>query len=139
MHTMTNKKMTYVDALSAAIDFLSVQSFEQDVIEKLIACKASYEKRAQTKGERKPSKKQVENQGVRSALVAYITEHIGEVEHGFTCSDLAKVCPAVEGSSPQRISALLTQAIKAHEVSKVSVKRRTYFIPFTEEVTEEEG
>jgi len=135
---MANKKMTYVDALTSAIDALDAQGFDQMVLEKLIACRESYAKRGLNKGERKPSKKQVENQGVRSALVEFINEHIGEVEHGFTCSDLSKVCPAVEGASPQRISALLTQAHKAHEVSKVSVKRRTYFIPFTEEVTEEE-
>ena len=129
---MTNK-MTYEMALTSAIDFLSANEFEQDVVEKLIACRESYAKRKNHKGERKPSAKQVENQGIRSALVEFINTHRGEVENGFTCSDLSKVCPAVEGFAPQRISALLTQAVKANEIAKVSIKRRTYFIPFTGE------
>ena len=49
-------KMTYVDALTSAIDFLSRNDFDSEVVEKLEACKASYQKRNASKGERKPSK-----------------------------------------------------------------------------------
>lgn len=128
----SNKKMTYVDALTSAIEFLSRHEFDSEVVEKLEACRSSYAKRNANKGERKPTTKQVENVGIRSALVEFINAHRGEVEFGFTCSDLTKVCPAVEGFSPQRVSALLTQCIKANEISKVSVKRRTYFVPVGE-------
>lgn len=56
-----NKKMTYVDALTSAIEFLTRHEFDSEVVEKLEACRASYEKR-------KPTAKQVENVNYRSAL-----------------------------------------------------------------------
>lgn len=96
-----------------------------DVREKVEAMIASLEKRSA--GERKPSAKQVENSAVRVALVDFINANAeGD---GFTCSDLLKVCPAVEGRSNQYVSALLRQAVIAGELSKGSVKRRTYFAP----------
>ena len=77
--------------------------------------------------ERKPTAKQTENEAVRAALVEFINANFeGD---GFTCGDLLKVCPAVEGRSNQYVSAILSQAFKAGEVSKGSVKRRTYFAP----------
>jgi len=78
-------------------------------------------------GERKPTAKQTENEGIRAALVEFINANFeGD---GFTCADLIKVCPAVEGRSNQYVSAILRQAVAAHEVSKGTVKRRTYFAP----------
>lgn len=79
--------------------------------------------------ERKPTARQTENAVVRERLVEYIDTHYVEGSDGFTVSDLLKVCPAVEGDSNQHVSALLRQAIQAGELSKGSVKRRTYFAP----------
>ena len=77
--------------------------------------------------ERKPTAKQTENEGVRAALVAFINENAeGD---GFTCADLIAKCPAVAGKSNQYVSAIMRQAVAAGEVSKGTVKRRTYFAP----------
>lgn len=77
--------------------------------------------------ERKPTAKQTENEGVRAALVAFINENAeGD---GFTCADLIAQCPAVAGKSNQYVSAIMRQAVAAGEVSKGTVKRRTYFAP----------
>ena len=91
--------------------------------------------------ERKPTARQTENAVVRAEIVEFINENFTEGSDGFTVSDLLKVCPAVEGDSNQHVSALLRQAIQAGELSKGSVKRRTYFAPVGvyEAPTEVEG
>ena len=78
--------------------------------------------------ERKPTARQTENAAVRAEIVDYINDNYIAGD-GYTVSDLIKECPAVEGKSNQYVSALLRQAILAGELSKGSVKRRTYFAP----------
>ena len=121
---MTNKteKMTNRKALTYCIDNCDLPA---DVAEKLTAMVAALDKKSTA--ERKPTAKQSENEGVRAALVEFIADNAeGD---GFTVSDLIKVCPAVEGKSNQYVSAILRQAVLAGEVSKGTVKRRTYFAP----------
>ena len=115
---MTNRK---------ALEFvLSNCTVPEAVSEKLTAMIAALDKKASA--DRKPTAKQTANEGVRAALVEFICDNAeGD---GFTCADLIKVCPAVEGKSNQYVSAILRQAVLAGEVSKHSVKRRTYFVPF---------
>ena len=116
------EKMTNRKALMFCIDTYDLPT---DVAEKLTAMVAALDKKSAA--ERKPTSKQTENEGVRAAVVAFINENAeGD---GFTCSDLIKVCPAVEGKSNQYVSAILRQAVLAGEVSKGTVKRRTYFAP----------
>ena len=77
--------------------------------------------------ERKPTAKQTENEGVRAAVVDFINAN--SEGDGFTCADLIAKCPAVTGRSNQYVSAIMRQAVAAGEVSKGTVKRRTYFAP----------
>lgn len=117
MTKMTNRK-----ALEYVLANCAVPS---EVEEKLTSMIAALDRK--NSAERKPSAKQVENVNVRSALVEFINENMrGD---GFTCADLLKECSAVEGKSNQYVSAILRQAVMAGEVSKGSVKRRTYFAP----------
>lgn len=119
---MANEKMTNRKALSYVLENCEIPA---EVSEKLTAMIAALDKK--NTAERKPTAKQTENEGVRSALVEFITENFeGD---GFTCGDLIKVCPAVEGKSNQYVSAILRQAVIAKELSKGTVKRRTYFAP----------
>ena len=119
---MTNSKMTNRKALSYILDNCDLPA---DVSEKISAMIAALDKKATA--ERKPTAKQTENEVVRAAIVEYINDNAeGD---GFTCSDLIKVCPAVEGKSNQYVSAILRQAVLNGEVSKGTVKRRTYFAP----------
>ena len=110
-----------------AIDKALAGELTPEVIEKLEALKASLAKKSGA--ERKPTAKQTENAAVRATLVDFINENFAEGSDGFTVSDLLKECPAVEGKSNQYVSALLRQAVLAGEVSKGTVKRRTYFAP----------
>ena len=50
-----------------------------------------------------------------------------------------EACPAVEGKSNQYVSALMRQAVLAGEISKGTVKRRTYFAPVGVYVPIDEG
>ena len=120
--TMAIEKMTNRKALTYALENCDLPA---EVAEKFTAMIAALDKK--NTAERKPTAKQTENEAVRAALVEFINANFeGD---GFTCGDLLKVCPAVEGRSNQYVSAILSQAFKAGEVSKGSVKRRTYFAP----------
>ena len=129
---MANKKMTYVLAIDNAIK----GNLTTEVIDRLIALKQSFEKKAGA--ERKPTKQQKANADLRMVLVDFINENFeGD---GFTVTDILKQCPAVEGDSNQHVSAILRKAVQEREISKGSVKRRTYFAPvgvypFAEEET----
>ncbi len=118
---MTNK-MTNKKALTYALENCDLPV---EVAEKFTAMIAALDKKSSA--ERKPTAKQGENAAVRVALVEFINQN--SEGDGFTCSDLLKVCPAVEGKSNQYVSAILRQAVLAGEVSKGTVKRRTYFAP----------
>ena len=120
---MTNTtKMTNRSALTYVLNNCTIPD---DVAEKLNAMIAALDKKSSA--ERKPPAKQVENVGVRSALVDFINANFEG--NGFTCSSLLKECPDVEGRSPQYVSAILRQAVLAGEISKGTVKRKTYFAP----------
>ena len=117
---MTNK-MTYAQAVRRAIE----GTVTPEVIEKLEALEAQLQKKAGTS--RKPTAKQKENAELQATLVEFINENAeGD---GFTVTDLLKECSAVEGGSNQHVSAILRKAVQAREISKGSVKRRTYFAP----------
>ena len=129
---MTTSKMTNRKALSYVLDNCDLPA---DVAEKLTAMVAALDKKSTA--ERKPTAKQGENAAVRAAVVEFINKNAeGD---GFTCSDLLKVCPAVEGKSNQYVSALMRQAVLAGEVSKGTVKRRTYFAPVGVYAAADEG
>lgn len=125
----TNEKMTYVKAIENAIQ----GNLTTEVVDKLTALKQSLVKKAGA--ERKPTAQQIANENLRATLVEFINENAeGD---GFTVTDLLKQCPAVEGDSNQHVSAILRQAVQAGEISKGSVKRRTYFAPIGTYETEE--
>ena len=129
---MTNRK-----ALNYVLDNFDLP---EDVEGKLNAMIAALDKK--NGAERKPTAKQTENAALRAELVDFITENAEG--NGFTVSELLKVCPAcvaIDGLSGQRVSAVLRQAILAKEISKHSVKRKTYFVPYDEQydTAEEEG
>ena len=115
------KKMTYVSAIENAIN----GNLTTEVIDKLTALKQSLEKKAGAT--RKPTARQTANENLRATLVEFINEN--SEGDGFTVTDILKQCPEVEGDSNQHVSAILRKAVKAREISKGSVKRRTYFAP----------
>ena len=100
--TMTNK-MTYVKALEMAISALP-EGFDEEAMEKLIACKASYEKRnaSKSKGERKPTKKQIENEGIKAEIAEVLGDEPKTArqiadEVGYTVNKVAALLKQIEG------------------------------------------
>lgn len=120
---MTNK-MTNRKALAYVLESYDLPTEVAEKIEKMVA---QLDKKSGA--ERKPTARQAENAVVRAEIVDYINENFAEGSDGYTVTDLIKECPVVEGKSNQYVSALLRQAIQAGELSKGSVKRRTYFAP----------
>lgn len=118
------EKMTNKKALAYVLENYDLPT---EVTEKVTKMVEQLDKKSSA--ERKPTARQTENAVVRERLVEYIDNHFTEGSEGFTVSDLIKECPAVKDKSNQYVSALLRQAVLANEVSKGSVKRRTYFAP----------
>lgn len=115
------KRMTYSQAITNAIN----GNLTTETIERLTALKVQLDKKAGA--ERKPTAKQQANETLRAELVEFINENAeGD---GFTVTDILKEYPAVAGDSNQHVSAVLRQAVQKGEISKGSVKRRTYFAP----------
>lgn len=119
-------KMTYVSAIDFVLNtYGGMDDFNREAYDKLTALRDQIAKRAS--GERKPTAKQTTNEAVRAQIVAFINDNMSG--DGFTCADLLKRVPELEDKSNQYVSALMRQAVLAGEVSKGTVKRRTYFAP----------
>ena len=105
-------KMTYVDALDVAINAVA----DDAVIEKLTALKAQISKR--NSGDRKPSKKQVANEGLKEDIFAFVSEN-----GGMRANEIAQHFEI----TVQKASALLKQLVDAGRLEKVTEKKISTF------------
>lgn len=119
-----NEKMTNKKALTYAIENYDLPA---DVRAKFEAMIVALDKKSGA--ERKPTAQQSKNAALRAEIVEFINENYVEGSAGFTVTDLLKTIPSLAEDSNQHVSAVLRQAFAAGEVSKGSVKRRTYFAP----------
>lgn len=103
--------ITYVDALNTVIPMV-----DGEVAEKLTALR---EQMAKKKGSSKPTKTQVENEGIKGEILELLAD--GRM----TCGDVVKALDSVYTS--QKISALLRQLVGAGKVNKVTEKKVSYF------------
>ena len=104
--------MTYVDALNVAIEAVA----DEEVIEKLTALKGQMAKKRTSS---KPTKTQVENEGIKANILKVLTDEgvtvktlLGELEGDYTS---------------QKISALLRQLVADGKVVKTIEKKVSYF------------
>lgn len=74
-------------------------------------------------GERKPTKTQLENEGIKQTLLGILSA-AGEP---MTITDVQKASADLEEMSNQKISALLTQLVKANLVLRTEVKGKAHF------------
>jgi hypothetical protein len=72
--------------------------------------------------ERKPTAKQVENEGIKGAIADWMEDGVI-----YASADVAKTCPACAELSPQRVSALLSQMGKAGVLSVTEEKRKKFY------------
>lgn len=105
-------KMTYVMALDNAIN----GNLTAETVEKLSALKLRFEKEAN--GERKPTKNQMENEGIKANILAYLADG--------TYRSATEVGNALSLSN-QKASALLKQLTDAGKTKRITDKHKSYF------------
>lgn len=116
---MTNK-MTKKMALTAALTY--VPDSEAEVRSKILDMIAQLDKK--NASPKKLTANQEQNLILRDAVVVFLETYPDEM---FTCSDLAKRVPELNGASPQKVSALMSALVKVEKVERVQDKRKTYF------------
>lgn len=107
-------KMTKKVALGVAIEAIGATNDEAvTVLKNMIA---QLDKRSGA--ERKPTKGQIENEGIKDTMLATLAE-----SGAMRATELGSLC----GITGQKASALLKQLVDAGKVSKYTEKRVTYF------------
>ena len=120
---MATEKMTYRKALDFAIANLPADA-PADVLDKLNALTAQLDKKAASP--KKLTAAQEANVGLMDCILNFLRDN---ADKGFTCNDLLKSVPELEGKSNQHVSALMRKLVDEGNgpVEKYSEKRRTFF------------
>ena len=119
---MTNTRITKKDRFNQLLNIAEVKAnadlvaFIEHEIELLAKKNAST-------GERKPTKTQIANEGIK----AEILETLEGSTEGVTCSELLKLNPALAEYSSQKIVALIRQLVSEGKASREVVKGKAYF------------
>lgn len=108
-------KMTYAEALRSAIAVVT----DEQVHDRLIDLLTSIEKR--NSGERKPTKTQVANEGLKGVVLSALTSDPCTVSELMTRSD------ELSALSNQKVSALVNALVREGRVIKVPDGRKTTF------------
>ena len=118
--TNTNVKMTQRAALTYAIENLT--DAPADVVEKLNAMLTALDKK--NSAERKPTAKQVENEGFKSDILAWM-----EPDATYVSADIVKGVPSVvaAGLSANRVTAMLTQLVNSGALIRETDKRKSVY------------
>lgn len=72
---------------------------------------------------KKPTKTQIENNGFKAEIVAYLTN----VDTSKTIKELQAEIPSISGLTNQRITHMLTDLVKAGTLTKEYVKKTPYY------------
>ncbi len=110
------EKMTNVKALAYV---LAKCELTDEVREKVEKMKAQFEKK--NSAEKKPTEKQIANQGIQEAILEGMVEG-----QDYTITDLIKSVPACADLTNQRVSALVRQMLGI-SIERVEVKGKAYF------------
>ena len=109
-------KMTYVDALNIAL----TADLPEEVKEKLTALRDQTAKRNSTEN-RKPTKAQVANEGLKAKVLAVMTAEPA------TVTEIMARDPELSALSNQKVSALVNALAKEGAVLKIPDGRKTTF------------
>lgn len=116
---MTEKKLTYAEALDTAIKVMP----DGEVKEKLLALKASITKK---NTERKPTANQVQNEKLADVLYDFLCDNPNRL---FTVSEICKECEefAKAEISTSKATAILKILITNNKAENVKEKRRSFY------------
>lgn len=109
------KKLTYVDALNAAIELT-----EGEVREKLIALRDATAKR--NAADRKPTKTQQANEGIKAEILDFLADG-GK----YTVTEIMAGVPSLADASNQKAASLVRQLAESGAVVREEIKRKAYF------------
>lgn len=115
-----NTKMTYALALEAVLA-LPAGTLSPEVIEKLTALRATYDRKASA--ERKPTKNQLAN----VTLAEIVLNTLRELGKPSTVTEVFQLLEVPEIQSPQKVSALMRQLLLEGKVVKTAEKRTSLF------------
>lgn len=118
-------KKTVVEMYKEILAISSLTDEQKAFIEKRIEIT---EKKNANRGEAKPTKTQLENEGIKTVILSTLAG----VGRSTTISDLMKSNAELAGYSNQKISALLTQLLTAKAVVRTEVKGKAYYALPTE-------
>lgn len=120
MCTMT-QKITKKDAIVYAMQYLPADA-PAEIVDKLNGMLEQLAKK--NASPKKLTANQEQNLVLRDAVVLFMETYPSEL---FTCSDLAKRVPELDGCSPQKVSALMSALVKVEKVKRIQDKRKTFF------------
>ena len=116
---MANKK-TVVQMYEEILAIPTLTAEQKAFIEKRI--EITQKKNASGKGENaKPTKTQLENEGIKTVILSVLTTT------PMSITDIMKANTKLGGYSNQKVSALLTQLLKADAVVRTEVKGKAYY------------
>ena len=121
-------KMTNAKAVNYVLD--NVADLPADVREKLVAIKASFDKKS---ANRKPTKTQVANEGLKDVILEVLENYAKPV----TVTEILASGKFEQNTSNQKISSLLKQLVDAQLVVKTVDKKTSLFSIAVEDVEEE--
>ena len=110
------EKITNVKALEFV---LANANLPKEYAEKIEKMKAQFEKK--NSAEKKPTATQVANEGIKGVILETLADK------SMTITEMQKANSELAELSNQKISALLSQMIKANLVVRVEDKRKAYF------------
>ena len=116
---MENKKMTKRDYFNALLNVEEVKenpamvTFIEHELELLSKKNAS---------DRKPTATQTENEVIKAAIVAGMTEN-----RLYTVTEIIKEIPACNELANQKVSALFRQLVAENKVDRLEEKKKAYF------------
>lgn len=76
---------------------------------------------------RSSSKTQTPKQKENEAFKAEILSFLADAEAPMTVGEIMEKCAALEGLKSQRVTAIMTQMVKANELVRAEVKGKAYF------------
>ena len=121
------KKMNMVEkfgAIKAMLNGEKVENFSiEDALTFIDGRIEQVEKKNAAGGERKPTKTQIANEGVKATIV----EVLRNADKPMTITDMQKNFPELADLSNQKVSALVRQLIADGKVVKTEDKRKSYF------------
>lgn len=117
------KKMTYVEALTIAIDTMkSLESPNKEAIDKLIALKESTEKRNNSK-----SKAEAAKQSANDELKNVIVEVLTNCTEPVTITEMLALDERFNNLKVQKISPLMRKLLEEGKIKREEMKHKAYF------------